>query len=168
MQLMPAEGRPKSGQEVQRIAEIMDLKNQQISHMQEYIKSIDLQLEAYKAKEYDTQVMQIKKAQDTELHALSLKNRLDEVVRDKKLIEEDLYASRDKLKEILKEKITIQNELHEIERTSDLRISDLEYQLQTMRSDFELLTEEHSKVRAKLTETELEAQTLEKARDTFK
>ncbi len=41
------------------------------------------------------------------MQVLSLRTKLEDSIRDKKLIEDDLYASRDKLKEILKEKISL-------------------------------------------------------------
>ena len=41
------------------------------------------------------------------MQMLSFKNKLDDTNRDKKLIEEDLYASRDQLKDLLKEKFAL-------------------------------------------------------------
>ncbi len=41
------------------------------------------------------------------MQMLSFKNKLDDTTRDKKLMEEDLYASRDQLKDLLKEKISL-------------------------------------------------------------
>jgi len=41
------------------------------------------------------------------MQLLSFKNKLDDTNRDKKCIEEDLYASRDQMKEILKDKLTL-------------------------------------------------------------
>ena len=47
---------------------------------------------------------------------MQLKKRCEDQARDKRLVEEDLYTARDKLKEILREKIAVQNEFHAYER----------------------------------------------------
>lgn len=136
--------------------------------MSDYIRNMEQQIESLRAKEYDSQVVHSKKSQETDMQVLSLKSKLEDQARDKKLIEDDLYASRDKLKEILKEKLTLQNELHEIERLSDQRISELEYQLHTLNTEFQQASEENGKLREKVSDREIEVQQLEKSRDTFK
>ncbi len=70
---------------------------------------------------------------------MQLKHQAEAAVKDRKRIDDELYQVKDKLRQILDEKIAIENELNHIERVEESRINDLE-------SKFTVLTEDYIKV----------------------
>ena len=68
------------------------------------------------------------------------------------MVEDDLYASRDKLKEILREKLAIQNEFHSYERQVSQKLGDQDYRINTLTNDILQLTEENSKLKEQVQE----------------
>ena len=79
--------------------------------------------------------MHSQKVAELNMQVLQMKQRVDDQVREKRLIEEDLYASRDKLKEILRDKLTLENEFHGYERQASARLDEYEYRLSTLNGE---------------------------------
>ena len=78
-----------------------------------------------KAREYDN-VDAIKRHSDTEVKTIHLKHQLEMAIKDKKRAEEEAFQIKDKLREVLDEKINLENQLNHIERVEESRITDLE------------------------------------------
>ena len=97
-----------------------------------------------------------------------MKQRLDDQIRDKKLMEEDLYISRDKLKEILREKLALQNEFHTYERQASQRLDEYQYSITTICSELQEVSDDNQKLKIKISEQDTEVSALERARDNFK
>ena len=83
-------------------------------------------------------------------------------------MEEDLYISRDKLKEILREKLALQNEFHSYERQASQRLDEYQYRLTTISAELKEVSDDNQKLKMKISEQETEVSTLERARDNFK
>jgi septal ring factor EnvC (AmiA/AmiB activator) len=83
-------------------------------------------------------------------------------------MEEDLYISRDKLKEILREKLALQNEFHSYERQASQRLDEYQYRLTTISAELQEVSDDNQKLKMKISEQETEVSTLERARDNFK
>jgi chromosome segregation ATPase len=99
-------------EEVQRVAEVVEGKNRRIGELEGRIGDLERELEEVRAKEYDDVIANTQKMSEIDLQFMQLKKRIEDQARDKRLIEEDLYSARDKLKEILREKLAVQNEFH--------------------------------------------------------
>jgi septal ring factor EnvC (AmiA/AmiB activator) len=83
-------------------------------------------------------------------------------------MEEDLYISRDKLKEILREKLALQNEFHSYERQASQRLDEYQYRLTTISAELQEVSDDNQKLKMKISEQDTEVSTLERARDNFK
>jgi septal ring factor EnvC (AmiA/AmiB activator) len=83
-------------------------------------------------------------------------------------MEEDLYISRDKLKEILREKLALQNEFHFYERQASQRLDEYQYRLTSLSAELQEVSDDNQKLKNKILEQETEVSTLERARDNFK
>jgi len=83
-------------------------------------------------------------------------------------MEEDLYISRDKLKEILREKLALQNDFHSYERQASQRLDEYQYRMATISAELQEVSDDNQKLKMKLSEQETEVSTLERARDNFK
>ena len=95
-----------------------------------------------KAKEYDN-IDMIKKQSEFEVRMLQMKHSIEQASKDKKKAEDDLYIARDKIREILNEKIALENEVNHLERVEDSKLNDIEQRYVCLSEDYKKIMEEN-------------------------
>ena len=120
-----------------------------------------------KAREYDN-VDAIRKHSETEVKTLQLKHQLEMAVKEKKRAEDEAFQIKDKLREVLDEKINLENQLNHIERVEESRITELEQKFYMLSDEYAKVCEENKAMKQRDHEQTKEILLLSKGRDSFK
>ena len=76
--------------------------------------------------------------------------------------------ARDKLREVLAEKIHLENQLNHLERVEDSRLNDFEHKYTTLSLDYKRLIDENQILRKSEAEVKKELKEMVRGRDAFK
>ncbi|CDW87088.1 kinesin-like protein [Stylonychia lemnae] len=146
--------------ESQQLFNLVKAKDQKIEELEETITQM-------KASEYD-KVNMIQKQSEFDIKILNIQHQLQQAHKDKKKAEDDLFVARDKLREILGEKISLENQLNHIERVEGSRINELESRYEQLSREYQHTLEVNKQLSGKDIEQRREIQGLQNGRDSFK
>lgn len=93
---------------------------------------------------------------------------MDMAEKEKKKLEEEVFLTKDKLREVLEEKIMFQNQLNHMERVEEGRLMEIEDKFEKLSNDYIYALEENKQLKKNEVEMKKVVQNLENGRDSFK
>ena len=89
-----------------------------------------------------------------------MKHQWEQANKEKKKAEDDLYITRDKLREVLNEKIALENELSHHQHAEDSQLTELEQKFMVLNDDYKKTLEDNRGLRKRESELKKEVEAL--------
>lgn len=99
---------------------------------------------------------------------ITLRKEAEEAVIDRKQMSVDLMQARDRIKELIREKLDLETELHSTDRVESKKAADLEYQMHSMKANLAQTFADNLALKKELEIAQSDLVQLGRARDSFK